>query len=398
MSGIVLAIFGLGLSTFNQITQQATNIEPDPNLSPAEQGTQIALEIVNGLWEQVGNSRIYEGMLVVGKILLGIGLLFVLYRTYVEITEERLGDLRKIIGAFIWPIIVIVLLVQPPNLNGQVITSQTNIWNICLTLRNTVNFLSQVAVNGLSGQNGKNPVNVFVNNITQNSLISESVNECDSLPEASRIACLERISRGIADGSIPANSVFRNYAGNFLEAIESSGVSIATSPLPDNLGAFDPEKLVDILSNPFTKIGKAIIDNVILKILLAIYLMFSLVIELGMLLVSIVAPLAVGMSVIPLQSRSIVTFLSGFTAIGMTKIAFVTIAMLGTNFSFETNYGGFNMAVAMLLAVGAPFIAGSVGTFSASGIQQGVGYIGSIAIAAGGAGLGRAILLSRLGR
>jgi len=83
----------------------------------------------------------------------------------------------------------------------------------------------------------------------------------------------------------------------------------------------------------------------------------------------------------------------------MTKISFHLITTMAAYFAFDNNYGGINTAVMILLGIGAPLIAGSVGTFSASGIQQGVsGFTNMMMLASLGSGgrmFGLGMLLGR---
>ncbi|MCS6781922.1 MAG: hypothetical protein NZ482_01895 [Gloeomargarita sp. SKYG98] len=375
----------------DQALGQESSFEFDPERNPAEQAGEQAFELVNRLWEQVGHSQIYEGILLVAKILLGIGLIFVAYRVYTELADNKYSDFRKVIAAFIWPIIAILLLVEPPNLNNQVITRNTNIWQIALTLRNTANLLTKVAVEGLYG-NVENPVSVYFKNTSALDELAFDVRACQNQPANQAVPCLEAAAKVLKDSKNPFVSGLSN---DFLNSLQQIGLTTPEIEQATQEWQFlENNKILQILGHPFATFGRSVVEPILRKILFGLYLMFALLIEITLLLVAIVAPLAVGLSLLPLSPRSIVLWLAGFLGVMMTKISFHVLASLGVAFGTSSEYGGFNVAVAMLIALGAPFMAGAVGSFSAQGIIQGAVFIGGFAI---GGALGAAGGIVRLG-
>jgi len=178
-------------SAFNRIGELGDMGTGD---NPGTRASEAASQIVDGLWEQIGNSNLYSGVLVVAKVFLGIGLLFILYRVYYQITENKIGDYRAIIAAFIWPIVAILLLVEPPTLTGQVVTKNTNVWNISLGFKNMIDTLDKVVVVGLQ-KDGKDPKIFLKNALDLESLKGEINKQCNGIEDEDKyLACLKGAS------------------------------------------------------------------------------------------------------------------------------------------------------------------------------------------------------------
>lgn len=390
---------GIAQSAFNSLENLGDMGTGD---NPGTRASEAASQIVDGLWEQIGNSNLYSGVLVVAKVFLGIGLLFILYRVYYQITENKIGDYRAIIAAFIWPIVAILLLVEPPTLTGQVVTKNTNVWNISLGFKNMIDTLDKVVVAGLQ-KDGKDPKIFLKNALDLESLMGEVNKQCNGIEDEDKyLACLKGAASikpsdyGIDEvfaGATAGVSMNEEFNQLLQEAIEAR----KNAENGDNFA--EASNLIQGLRNYPARVLTSWIDPVVNKLLTAFYTMFNLLIEISMLLVAAVAPIAIGMSLLPLQTRSLMVWLSGIATIGMTKISFHLITTMAAYFAFDNNYGGINTAIMILLGIGAPLIAGSVGTFSASGIQQGVsGFTNMMMLASLGSGgrmFGLGMLLGR---
>jgi len=373
------------MNSVSFLTVSAYELATRSNLSPRQGGVtpgeianEVVQEILARLWDQIGASGLYTGVLLVAKIFLGIGLIIVAYRTYYQITENRIGDYRSIVAAFVWPVVAIILLLEPPNLTGQVVTANTNIWNISRVLTGVFEFMNDQITVGLIG-NGEDPRKVAENfNNFENEVINATRGCADLGDKELEIECQRQVAEQIqaraSQGEIPQNHTIVNWAGNFLTNLKDQIVD-----------GF--QKFIGFIREPLTELRKQYVDPVLNGVLIALYVAFGLILELSMLLIATIAPIAVGASLIPLQQRTLLSWLSGIVALGMTKIAFNLITLMASYFAFDTNQSGINTAIFLILGVLAPFIAGSVGAFSAAGVQSGIGSLaammGGIAVIGG---------------
>jgi hypothetical protein len=370
----------------NGVVDPGDSGDSDSMWVASQESARIIKEVIKGLWDQVGASDIYTGILAVAKVMLGIGLLFILYRLYYQLTEStKTIDLRAVVAAFIWPIIAIALLVETPNLvGGGIQTNRTNLWAISIALKNVINKFDEAVVSGITG--GKNPLAILnqVQGAYQEAV--EAMNNCQQQSDTkARLTCGLVVAESIIEDPnstrklIEMAESYKQSASEALAKLESGadgeGTGTPSDPENENL---ELNELVGANNHPLVKLANQFVQPIIQGLLIAIYVMFELVLEISLLLVAIVAPLAVGMSLLPLQTRTLTTWLAGVVALGMTKISFHILTNLASYFAVDANYGGINMAVFMLIGVAAPFIAGSVGSFSATGIQSGVSYMANM--------------------
>jgi len=377
----ISSVFRILNNENNGVVDPGDSGDSDSTWVASQESARIIKEVIEGLWKQVGASPIYTGILAVAKVMLGIGLLFILYRLYYQLTEStKTIDLRAIVAAFIWPIIAIALLVETPNLvGGNIQTNQTNLWAISIALKNVINKFDEAVVSGITG--GKNPLAVLnqVQGAYQEAV--EAMNNCQQQSDTkARLTCGQLVAESIINDPNSTKKLkemaesYQQSASEALAKLESGADGQETGD-PENL---ELNELEGANNHPLVKLANQFVQPIIQGLLIAIYVMFELVLEISLLLVAIVAPLAVGMSLLPLQTRTLTTWLAGVVALGMTKISFHILTNLASYFGVDANYGGINMAVFMLIGVAAPFIAGSVGSFSATGIQSGVSYMANM--------------------
>ena len=384
----ISSVFRILNNENNGVVDPGDSGDSDSTWVASQESARIIKEVIEGLWKQVGASPIYTGILAVAKVMLGIGLLFILYRLYYQLTEStKTIDLRAIVAAFIWPIIAIALLVETPNLvGGNIQTNQTNLWAISIALKNVINKFDEAVVSGITG--GKNPLAVLnqVQGAYQEAV--EAMNNCQQQSDTkARLTCGRLVAESIINDPnstpklIEMAKSYEQSASDALAQLESGAGGQETgtpSGSESDSGKLDLNALEGANNHPLVKLANQFVQPIIQGLLIAIYVMFELVLEISLLLVAIVAPLAVGMSLLPLQTRTLTTWLAGVVALGMTKISFHILTNLASYFGVDANYGGINMAVFMLIGVAAPFIAGSVGSFSATGIQSGVSYMANM--------------------
>jgi len=354
-------------SIFDELSRFGQSVNVDDK-NPSQVVSQLVDNIIRGLWQQIGNSNLYAGMLAVGKVILGIGLFIILYKTYYELTENSQVDIRRVVLAFIWPIIAITLLLEVPQLGQSAIrTGDTNLWNISVAIKAAIDNLDKAAISGIVGD--KNPIVELTKIQNAYQSVVTAINECKQNPDIkAREQCIESVAQALQNDPRVPNDI-KQLAQELLQ--NRPPTDSENSRQDPN----DPNSITEFNSNPFTRLGSQSSQVLIQGLFIAIYFMFEIVLELSILLMAVVAPIAVGMSLIPLRVGTVGTWLSGIVALGLTKISFHLLATMSSYFANQVNYGGMNTVVFMLLGVASPFIAGSVGTFSAAGIQSGIAYM-----------------------
>ena len=345
----------------------------EPKPTPAQEASNLVKSVLDGLWEQIGDSELYYGVLNISKLFIAIGLFFIIYKVYSQMAENKISDYKAIVAAFIWPLIAVILLVEPPNLRGETITRYTNIWNISVGLRNLVNKLDSEIVTGLIGKDKADPRLVFQDLTNQYNNTITNMAGCNMGDPQLSLLCTSEMANNISNQGNEQGGL-----GGTLKKLADDFLSNVGNLPNQTIGAVvdlskDPNLIFKYSTHPFAMLQRLALEPILNGILIALSVCFGLVLELSLLLVAVIAPLAVAMSFIPLQTNTIFSWLTGVVTIAMTKISFTLLTTMASYFAFDVNYGGINTSIYLLIGIAAPFIAGSVGSFSASAVYSGIG-------------------------
>ncbi len=277
------------------------------------------------LWGEVLGGGLYLA-LVQFSLLFAVGSL-VLFM--VQLSQALMEDERKPMTDLIFPIIVIVLLAN----NGAVLADFTR------ASRDVINTTNQTLLESISSSISlQEAYQSVMGEIGAQSAIESLANNCQSMADpAAQQTCL-------ADAAAQAED-------------------IATSMASPPSGAWD--KFVSAVKDPVGAGVAAIASTIQVALrgwIIAFGIAFQWVVEISLLLTALIGPIAVALTLLPVQAKALYSWLIGFFSVGMVKIYFNVIVGLiatmvvnaGENdpmiFAFAT--GLISPILAMVLAAG----------------------------------------------
>lgn len=212
------------------------------------------------------------------------------------------SEYSRPITSLIWPLIVVMLLGNTGN--GSMLSSLT------LGVRNFLNTVNeQVLTTGDTDKIYQQALNMSIAEDVAGSLLRP----CQSLTGEQQSQCFVKASDKI-------NSLwqeYRNAYGNktWIDRLESKVNQIAYST-------------GTISENAFNSLLGSTVQTIIKSFLVSLQYAFQNLIEVTMLLIAALGPLAVGGSLLPVAGKPIFAWLTGFIAAGIAKISFNIIAIL----------------------------------------------------------------------
>lgn len=317
-----------------------------------ERGIQ-ASESISQQWNQTwslslggAKSGSFSGTLLygvladLGVVLAVCTLLFFAFKTIKELNEGKSEGFTSLI----WPFIVAYLLSQ----GGAPLRSLT------LSLRNTLNTTNQQILGiTLAGVRLDEAYREAQNLGNAQTNIANYLRQCETLQGEKQLQCLEVALEQSETLLEDMQQAFGPLAWlqERLDGLAEIGEAIA-----DN-----PASLLIPGQNPiFWAIIGPVWEAAAYSLLWAWQLAFQNAVEASMLLTAIVAPLAVGGSLLPLGgARPIFAWLTGFLSIGMLKLSFNILAGLAA-VNFVNSQNTDPLYFPFLLAVFAPVLASAI--------------------------------------
>jgi len=377
VGGLVTMLWGCGEFMFSGIL---ATIDLDSIL----ESSQRAKEALSGIWNYLGNSLLYSQLISLGRSLMLVAIIFYAYQLYRKVLDDL--DYRPLIPAIITPLILIFLLGNPS------LPQESPIWRLSVQLRNVIYAVDKKIMEGLvrdanlSEEIKRTQITNYIRTVAD-----EVINECMEIADVeARYTCLTQRAAPALQNlyQLQQQRVGNNPAANkgWFERI--LGV------LNLNGGDNNQRNPGDILGWALRGLADALVDALGLVITVC-SIVVNYIIEAGFVLVSIVAPIAIGLSLFPIPSKPVYLWLMGYLGIGLWKISTNVLAGLGC---YVMNRGddlpGFNYIVfAVLVGLFAPLIGGVLASFSAMNISQGIlnsgvqGFKGGANIAGKAAGV-----------
>ena len=277
--------------TVNDLTKGITKSGSDTSNS-------IATEI-DGLWNNVIGGGIYNTIATLG-LFFAIGTLLIFI---VQWTKEMLdGDSSKAFTDMIWPILVILLL-SPQNVTGNKNNNGTILATHTRVLRGIINQTNQTLASISNSNNQPEMIlekayNQVMQKIGAESAVQGLMSQCNAFADPQQ------------------QSECQNNVEKQAEQIEIE----AKVPKEE---WFSKSKLADmklINTNP--------LQLAIINWFIALGITFQWIVEISLLLIGLLGPLAVGGSLLPVGSKAIFAWLIGFFSVGIVKLCFNVIAGL----------------------------------------------------------------------
>lgn len=245
------------------------------------------------------NNNIY-GVLTNLGIFFAVGtLLFFMAQWLRDLMDN---DYTRPISALIWPFVVVLLLANPG--------SGTALSNLTLGMRNFLNTVNQqVLTTADVNKTYQQALNMSVAEEVTGALLRP----CQSLTGEQQNQCLRKAKEKM-------DLVWQNYRGVYgsqpwINSLENRVNNIIIAS--DNVSEFE-----------FNSLLGSTFQTSIKNLLVSFQSAFQNLIEVTMLLVAALGPLAVGGSLLPVAGKPIFAWITGFLAVGIAKISFNIIAVI----------------------------------------------------------------------
>jgi hypothetical protein len=202
----------------------------------------------------------------------------------------------------IWPLIVVALLANSGN--GSMLS------NLTLGVRNFLNTVNQQVI---ATADADKLYQQALNMSIAEDVAGSVLRPCQSLAGEQQSQCFVKASEKIT----VLWQEYRNLYGNkpWIDRLENKVNQIAY-----NTG--------NVSENSFNSLLGSTVQTIIKSFLVSLQYAFQNLIEVTMLLIATLGPLAVGGSLLPVAGKPIFAWLTGFVAIGISKISFNIAAML----------------------------------------------------------------------
>jgi hypothetical protein len=269
-------------------------------------GTTTAKNIAEGwdkqwidLLQNNTDNNIY-GVLTKLGIFFAVGTLLVFMTQWLRDLIDN--EYTRPLSGLIWPFIVVLLLANPGN--GTVLS------NLTLSLRNFINTINQQIVTTADvDKTYQQALNMSV----AEEIAGAVLRPCQALTGEQQTQCLLKAKEKVD----PIWQEYRSLYGaqSWISRLETKLNNIVVAS--GNVSELE-----------FNYLLGSTVQTSIKNILLSLQNAFQNLIEVTMLLIAALAPLAVGGSLLPVAGKPIFAWLTGFLAVGIAKISFNIAAIL----------------------------------------------------------------------
>jgi hypothetical protein len=245
-------------------------------------------------WDLALDGQVYATLANVGRGFALISLFISLIQFFREASERSAEGKIRSIGEFIWPIIVIALLTN----NASLLRSSTK------NIRDGFNIVNDLVVkNALPGRSLIAEFQKATDEGVAKEQIGAVVSRCISATDKLQEKCLKNAGSAIDKivDQYPDIDSLKEYAEKAKDAVSHAQTTDVTS-----LNAFltDKDEAKSRRDQLTQQIG------------------FQNLLELALLSTALLAPLAVGLSILPIRSKPLYGWFSAFFSLGLTKIVF----------------------------------------------------------------------------
>jgi hypothetical protein len=314
------------------------------------------------VWEKTvfdpANSFLWIGLVTLGLNLAALCILYLVTNEGKEIVEKQ--DWGQLIKMLVWPLIVAIMLGK----NGYLLSESVKMLRVI-----GLSAIEQVQTIQIAGTTAEAALdNILVGNAGREQ-IESIINGCKDKTGQPLYECLSQAKTDIENIVADAESVVGGAEAAALVRFGEDLLESLTNAL-GNLASGNGTDAVDELID-FTFRNTAI--PLIRGILAAVQWAFVNILEAALLLSALFAPVAMGLSLLPLQGRPIIAWLVGFISVigiqlGYNIIVGVTaIVITKANGEFFTD-----IAFSCFLAIFAPALAVAFGRGGGQALYQAI--------------------------
>jgi hypothetical protein len=245
------------------------------------------------------NDNLYGALTRLG-IFFAVGTLLFFMAQWVR--DVLASEYSRPVSAMIWPFIVVMLLANPGN--GTVLS------NLTLGLRDFVNTINQQVVETADvNQTYQQALNMSV----AEEVVGGLLRPCQSLTGQQQYECFIKAKEKV-------DSLLRQYTELYGSQPWINRLESKVNQIVLTTG--------NVSELAFNSLLGSTVQTIIKNILVSLQSAFQNLIEVTMLLIAVLGPLAVGGSLLPVAGKPIFAWLTGLLAVGIAKISFNIIAVI----------------------------------------------------------------------
>ena len=363
----------------------ANNFGAGDLIENASAGASLVAEGFNELWQQTLTGGLYASLCKVGVLFAFASLsLFMVHWFKHMIYDEE----QRAFSELIWPLIVTVLLAN----NGSLLANST------LALREYINSVNNYILEYTAADADlRAAYQQALGQAALETAVGNAIQECRSsqLSNEEGIQCLKQ-ARADLEAKFP--DIFKDAEGGSYLGAADSWVTQGLDKINQAVSEAEGDGLVGSIANKFTAASSAAIGAVvttfITSLLLALNNAYQWGLELALLLTALIAPLAVGGSLMPIGNKAIFGWLTGFFTVGLAKLSFNIILGLAGQL-IATAKASQPMIFLAFIGLVAPFLATGIaaggGLAVLTQLNNGAHWLASGAISAGNIALSASV-------
>lgn len=363
----------------------ANNFGAGDLIENASAGASLVAEGFNELWQQTLTGGLYASLCKVGVLFAVATLaLFMVQWGKQMINDEE----QRAFSELIWPLIVTVLLAN----NGSLLANST------LALREYINSVNNYILEYTAADADlRAAYQQALGQAALETAVGNAIQECRSsqLSNEEGIQCLKQ-ARADLEAKFP--DIFKDAEGGSYLGAAGSWVTQGLDKINQAASEAEGDGLVGTITSKLSAASSAAIGAVvttfITSLLLALNNAYQWGLELALLLTALIAPLAVGGSLMPIGNKAIFGWLTGFFTVALAKLSFNIILGLAGQL-IATAKASQPMIFLAFIGLVAPFLATGIaaggGLAVLTQLNNGSQWLASGAISAGNIALSASV-------
>ncbi len=360
----------------------ANNFGAGQLLENAAAGASLVADGFNQLWEQTLTGGLYASLCKVG-VLFAVGSLALFM---VQWGKQMLnGEEQRAVAELIWPLVVALLLAN----NGKILASGT------LMLRGYINTVNNYVLEYTAADADlRAAYQQGIGQAAVEAAVGNAIQQCRSaqLSNQEQIECLQQAKEEL-QAKFP--NIFQGDKGEGIGGWVLQGLDKIDQAAQEADGGSNPiEGIANKLTAASSAAIGAVVTSFITSLLLALNNAYQWGLELALLLTALIGPLAVGGSLMPIGTKAIVGWLTGFFTVAIAKLSFNIILGLAGQL-VATAQASQPMIFLAFIGIVAPFLATGIaaggGMAVLTQLNKGAEWVASGATTAGSVALSATI-------
>jgi hypothetical protein len=343
-----------------------TNTQETKNISTNWDSLWYDAFNVNGLGQGVSGKVLFGVICYVGFVFATGSLLFFAISQF-KLWHE--GNYQEYFLNLVWPLAISILLFN----NGQLLA------NFSFQMRGFINETNQDVLERVAKSVSlQEAFNNLQKTVGARIIVADYIQQCENLSGDDQNQCLENVRVQVEDerkkieeqkGDDPRAKIVNTFFSDINDLF-----LLVTSP-----AGYGVKKTLELIMPSW--------ESVIFSVLAGMMRAYQHFVEIALFLTTLVGPLAVGGSLLPVENKPFFAWLIGFFSIGFSKLTFNMVAGLSAVAAAE-NYsvGGDQIPIYIIFALFAPVLASGLALFGGmatwhsitSATESAVGFTGKL--------------------